>query len=57
MSDVGEQPTLLEEIETLHRSLKDLEGIRDYVRIIQHGLSLRYVDILKTVKLSKFSLK
>jgi hypothetical protein len=57
MSDAGGRPTLLEEIETLHRSLRGLEGIRDYVRIIQHGLSLRYVYVLKTINLAEFPLK
>ncbi|KZS93221.1 hypothetical protein SISNIDRAFT_454361 [Sistotremastrum niveocremeum HHB9708] len=33
-------PTLLEEIETLHRSLKELEGVKGYVQIIEKGLRL-----------------
>lgn len=34
------QPTLLEDIETLHRNLKELTSIRSYVRVIEHALSL-----------------
>ena len=37
------EPTLLEEIETLHRNLKELTSIRSYVQIFEHALSLRYV--------------
>ncbi|KAF7784590.1 hypothetical protein Agabi119p4_755 [Agaricus bisporus var. burnettii] len=32
--------TLLEDIETLHRSLKELESVRGYVQVIHHGLQL-----------------
>ena len=35
--------TLLEDIESLHRSLKELESIKSYVQIIEHALQARYV--------------
>lgn len=43
LHDGDSKPTLLEDIETLHRSLKELESIKQYVQIIQHGLQLRFV--------------
>ncbi|KAL9715940.1 hypothetical protein Ac2012v2_000384 [Leucoagaricus gongylophorus] len=39
-SDDNDQPTLLEDVETLHRSLKELESVKSYVQVIQHGLKL-----------------
>jgi len=39
----GEEPTLLEDIESLHRNLKELESVRGYVQIIAHALELRFV--------------
>ncbi len=42
-SDDNDQPTLLEDVETLHRSLKELESVKSYVQVIQHGLKLRFV--------------
>jgi len=35
------KPTLLEDIESLHRSLKELESVKGYVQIIEHALQLR----------------
>ncbi|KAI0786115.1 RINT-1 family protein [Abortiporus biennis] len=35
-----QQPTLLEDIESLHRSLKDLQHIKGYLQLIQHSLKL-----------------
>ncbi|KAJ7596730.1 TIP-1 family-domain-containing protein [Mycena floridula] len=40
LSDGPQQPTLLEEIETLHRSLKELESVKGYVLVIEHALNL-----------------
>ncbi|KAF5356120.1 hypothetical protein D9756_004054 [Leucocoprinus leucothites] len=40
LHDGNRQHTLLEDVETLHRSLKELESVRDYVQVIQHGLKL-----------------
>ena len=40
------EPTLLEEIETLHRSLKELESVKSYVQVIEKALQLRYALIL-----------
>jgi hypothetical protein len=41
MSDGDRQSTLLEDIETLHRSLKELQSVKGYVQIIEHALKLR----------------
>ncbi|KXN81133.1 RAD50-interacting protein 1 [Leucoagaricus sp. SymC.cos] len=38
--DENKQPTLLEDIETLHRDLKELESVKGYVQVIQYGLKL-----------------
>lgn len=43
LHDGESKPTLLEDIEALHRNLKELESIKQYVQIIQHGLQLRFV--------------
>ena len=37
--DMG--PTLLEEIETLHRNLKELQCVKSYVEVIHRALALR----------------
>lgn len=37
------KPTLLEDIESLHRSLKELESVKGYVQLIEHALQARYV--------------
>lgn len=39
--DENRRPTLLEDIEVLHRNLKELESVKGYVQVIQHGLQLR----------------
>ena len=36
------QSTLLEDIEALHRNLKELTSIRSYVQVIKQALTLRY---------------
>ena len=36
------QPMLLEDLETLHRNLKELQSVKEYVQVIQHALKLRY---------------
>jgi len=35
------RPTLMEELESLHRSLKELESVRNYVLVIERVLRLR----------------
>ncbi|CAL1696309.1 unnamed protein product [Somion occarium] len=40
LSDPDSKPTLLEEIETTHRSLKELESVKSYVKVIEHALHL-----------------
>ena len=37
----GAAPSLLEDLETLHRNLKELESVKDYVQVIRHVLELR----------------
>ncbi|TFK30758.1 RINT-1 family protein [Coprinopsis marcescibilis] len=41
MSDGESTPTLLEDLQTLQRNLKELESVRNYVLIIRHALKLR----------------
>lgn len=38
------QPSLLEEIETQHRSLKELESVKAYVRVVHQATRLRCVE-------------
>ena len=45
LSGPEEGPTLLEDLEALHRSLKELESVKGYVQVIEHALKLRYVSI------------
>ncbi|KAJ2919243.1 hypothetical protein MD484_g1120, partial [Candolleomyces efflorescens] len=40
LSDEGGQPTLLEDLETLHRNLKELQSVKTYVQIVEHALNL-----------------
>ncbi|KAF8213543.1 TIP-1 family-domain-containing protein [Mycena galopus ATCC 62051] len=40
MSDGDSESTLLEDIETLHRNLKELESVKGYVQVIEHALKL-----------------
>lgn len=42
MSESQAGPTLLEDVETLHRSLKELESVKGYVQIIENALKMRY---------------
>jgi hypothetical protein len=42
MSGPDRQPTLLEELETLQRNLKELESVKSYVQVIHRALYLRY---------------
>ena len=38
-------PTLLEEIETLHRNLKELQSVKGYVEVVHRARALRCVPI------------
>ncbi|KAI0706059.1 RINT-1 family protein [Cytidiella melzeri] len=38
-----EKPTLLEDIETLHRRLKELQSVKGYVHVVEHALRIRLV--------------
>ncbi|KAK0456418.1 TIP-1 family-domain-containing protein [Armillaria borealis] len=40
LSDANRSPTILEDIETLHRNLKELKSVKEYVQIIEHALNL-----------------
>ena len=42
MSGPDRQPTLLEDLETLQRNLKELESVKSYVQVIHRALYLRY---------------
>ena len=37
------EPMLLEDLETLHRNLKELQSVKQYVQVIEHVLVLRWV--------------
>lgn len=37
------KPTLLEDIETLHRNLKELESVKGYIQVVEHVLKARCV--------------
>ncbi|KAF8058265.1 TIP-1 family-domain-containing protein [Lyophyllum atratum] len=41
LSDGEGKSTLLEDIETLHRNLKELQSVKGYVQVIEHALKLR----------------
>ena len=43
LSAPEEGPTLLEDLEALHRSLKELESVKGYVQVIERALQLRCV--------------
>ena len=45
------KPTLLEDIESLHRSLKELESVKGYVMVIEHALQARYVHRFESLSL------
>ncbi|KAJ7169459.1 TIP-1 family-domain-containing protein [Mycena filopes] len=40
MSDGDSESTLLEDIETLHRNLKELQSVKGYVQVLEHALKL-----------------
>lgn len=41
LSDGEKQSTLLEDIETLQRNLKELQSVKSYVLVIEHALTQR----------------
>lgn len=41
MTNGDGEPTLLEDLETLHRRLKELEHVKGYVQVIEHALKLK----------------
>ncbi|KAK7041921.1 hypothetical protein VNI00_008903 [Paramarasmius palmivorus] len=52
VSSNGLAPTLLEDIETLHRNLKELESIRGYVMVVEHALKLSEAAVQDVVSAS-----
>lgn len=40
------EPMLLEDLETLHRNLKELQSVKEYVQVIHHALTLRYYWVI-----------
>lgn len=48
--DEGREPSLLEDLETLQRNLKELTSIKQYVQVIERGLQLRSVLSLPTAR-------
>jgi RAD50-interacting protein 1 len=38
-----QESTLLEDLEAIHRNLKELHGVKSYVQVIEHALKLRHV--------------
>jgi hypothetical protein len=49
MSGERGQPTLLEDLETLHRNLKELESVKGYVQVVEHALKLRCAIVYHSV--------
>jgi RAD50-interacting protein 1 len=45
-----EKPTLLEDVETLHRSLKELQSVKGYVQVVEHALKLRFGCLSYTMR-------
>lgn len=42
--------TLLQDLETLHRNLDDLQGVRGYVIVVRRVLELRYVFLFSNTR-------
>lgn len=49
MSGERGQPTLLEDLETLHRNLKELESVKGYVQLVEHALKLRCGTVYRSM--------
>src|SRR5258708_4345094 len=54
MSGPDRQPTLLQDLETLHRNLKELESVKSYVQVIHRALYLRcdYLNNFRVLQLT-----
>ncbi|KAF7792493.1 hypothetical protein EIP86_003534 [Pleurotus ostreatoroseus] len=48
------EPTLLEDIETLHRNLKELQSVKGYIQVIEHALKLRESAVVASRSSSPF---
>jgi hypothetical protein len=44
--DEDREPSLLEDLETLQRNLKELTSVKQYVQVIGRGLELRWVPLI-----------
>ena len=44
------KPTLLEDIETLHRNLKELQSVKGYVQVIERALKVKYVTSIQYLR-------
>ncbi|GJE85916.1 RINT-1 family protein [Phanerochaete sordida] len=47
-------PTLLEDIETLHRNLKELQSVKSYIQVVEHALQIGETAVLKAKSTSPF---
>jgi len=48
-SQTDEPPTLLEDLETMHRGLREQESVRAYVQVIHRALQLRCASTFRTL--------
>jgi hypothetical protein len=55
MSEEGGKATLLEDLETLHRNLKELQSLRAYIQVVEYALKLRCAAKRKLILLVSFS--
>jgi len=46
--DEVREPSLLEDLETLQRNLKELTSVKQYIQVIEHGLQLRCMLFVST---------
>lgn len=56
MGGPEQRSTLLEDLETMHRNLKELESVKAYVQVIHRALRLRYVLSSKVASLAKWGM-
>ena len=47
-SQPGESPTLLEDLEAMHRNLREQESVKAYVQVIHRALQLRCASTFLT---------
>jgi hypothetical protein len=49
MGGEEKKSTLLEDIETLHRDLKELQSVKAYVQVVEYALKLRFAKFVEFV--------